>query len=207
MNDIKAYNTYPQLRSWYNKLWLSENLDYYCGPAGIAPEISNWYIVRPIINLSGMGVGARKIWIDKGDYSKVEPGYFWCEWFKGNQYSVTYEWDCGWKPLSCWQGFKDEDNLSQFTKWLKTDFYPELNKFYDELSVVKRINIEFIENKPIEVHLRVSPDPNYNELIPVWENQEKMIDKYTKMGYSYIISYDNAEGFLNCPRLGFLVKN
>ena len=209
MNDIEAYQKYPHLRYWYNKLWFSEKMGYNCGPASIAPKISGWYVVRPIMNLSGMGVGASKIWIDKGDYTKVPPGYFWCEWFEGSQYSVTYEWRDYWHAISCWRGVKEDTNLSRFEKWVKTDFYPQLNSEYNELHTVGKINIEFIEDKPIEVHLRTSPDPEFNELIPVWKiiNYEKFIDKYKKIGYSYIISYDDAEGFLETPRLGFLVKN
>lgn len=210
MNDIQAYQSYPHLRHWYNKLWLSEQLGYNCGPASIAPAVSGLYIIRPIMNLSGMGVGAKKIWIDAGDYSKVPPGYFWCEWFEGNQYSVTYQWKdytSGWHAISCWQGIKEDDNLSKFTKWLKTDFYPPIGIMFHELADIEKINIEYIGDKIIEVHLRTSPDPDYNELIPVWKGDEEVVDKYTKIGYDYIISYDDAEGFLDLPRVGFLVKN
>ena len=210
MNDIEAYQSYPHLRHWYNKLWLSEQLGYTCGPASIAPKISGTYIIRPIMNLSGMGIGAKKIWIDADDYTKVPPGYFWCEWFDGNQYSVTYQWHDypdGWKPISCWQGIKEDDNLSKFIKWFKTDFYPNIGIMFHELADLDKINIEYIDTKIIEVHLRTSPDPDYNELIPVWKGDEEVVDKYTKLGYSYIISYDDAEGFLDLPRVGFLVKN
>ena len=210
MNDIQAYQSYPHLRHWYNKLWLSEQLGYNCGPASIAPKLSGVYIIRPIMNLSGMGVGAKKIWIDSGDYSKVPPGYFWCEWFDGYQYSVTYqwqEWSAEWEPISCWKGIKEDDNLSKFTKWVKTDFYPNIEIMFHELSDIEKINVEYIDDKIIEVHLRTSPDPDYNELIPVWKGDEEVVDKYTKVGYNYIISYDDAEGFLDLPRIGFLVKN
>jgi hypothetical protein len=162
------------------------------------------------MNLSGMGVGAKKVWIDAGDHSKVPPGYFWCEWFYGNQYSVTYEWQDyynGWKSISCWQGVKEDDNLSKFIKWIRTDFYPNIGIMFHELADLDKINIEYIEDKIIEVHLRTSPDPDYNELIPVWKGDEEVVDKYIKMGYSYITNYDDAEGFLDLPRVGFLVKN
>lgn len=207
MTDIEAYKKYPGLRHWYNKLWLSERLNYNCGPASIPPDESGWYVVRPIMNLSGMGLGASKVWIEKGDYTKVQPGFFWCEWFEGNQYSVTYEWMDKWQPISCWEGIKEDTNLSKFNKWKKTDFYPLLSPEYDELQIVNKINVEFIGENPIEVHLRTSPDPNYDELIPVWEDNKIIIDKYLKIGYSYIIDYDDAEGFLEIPRIGFLVKN
>jgi hypothetical protein len=207
MNDIQAYNAYPHHRLWYNKLWLSEQLKYNCGPASIAPTKSGWYIIRPIMNLSGMGVGAKKIWIEAGDYSKVNPGYFWCEWFEGKQYSVTYEWSNSWKAISSWEGIKEEENLSKFSKWVRSSNTPEISSFFDPISDVKKINIEFIDNKVIEVHLRTSPDPDYDEIIPIWEGEESLIDKYQKVGYSYITSYDDAEGFLKPARLGFVVKN
>jgi hypothetical protein len=207
MNDIQAYRAYPHLTHWYNKLWLSEQLGYECGPAGLSPNKSGWYVVRPIVNLSGMGVGAQKIWIDANDHSKVPPGYFWCEWFEGKQYSVTYEWKDMWKPISCWEGIKEEHNLSKFLKWIRSDYYPPLSIFFHELSDIDMINVEYIGDRPIEVHLRTSPDPDYNELIPVWKGEENMIDKHILVGYSYIESYDDGEGFLEIPRLGFLVKN
>ena len=169
VEDSEAYRKYPQLVHWYNKLWLSERLGYRCGPAGIAPEASGWYIVRPIMNLLGMGIGAEKVWIDKDDYTKVRPGYFWCEWFDGRQYSITYRWEGSWVPISCWEGMKDEDDLSRFYKWIKSSHYPSLSHLFNELSDIETINIEYIENFPIEVHLRTSPDPIYNELIPVWK--------------------------------------
>jgi len=210
MNDIQAYRKYPHLTHWYNKLWFSEKMGYDCGPASISPTKSGWYVVRPIMNLSGMGVGAKKVWIEAGDHKQVPLGYFWCEWFDGNQYSVTYEWQDytnGWNPISCWEGIKNEDNLSKFTKWIKTDFYPDIGIFFHELADVNRINVEFIENKPIEVHLRTSPDPDYDIIIPVWQESKYLIDKHKEMGYTYISSYDNADGFLEIPRIGFMTKN
>jgi hypothetical protein len=57
------------------------------------------------------------------------------------------------------------------------------------------------------VHLRTSPDPDYNELIPVWKGDEEVVDKYTKIGYNYIKGYENGDGFLHITRIGFLVKN
>lgn len=206
MNDAQAYVAYPQFRHWYNKLLLSEQLGYVCGPAGIAPKQSNWYVVRPIMNLSGMGVGASKCWIESGNTSLVPPGYFWCSWFDGPQYSITYVWEGYWKPSSCWQGTKDSSNLSYFTRWVKTDVYAPLSVIYDELSTLGRINVEFIGNNIIETHLRTSPDPDYNELIPVWQGNEIIVDTYLSLGYTYITSYDDADTFLPVARLGFLVK-
>jgi hypothetical protein len=207
MHDYEAYNKFPQHRKWFNKLWLSEKLDYYCGPAGIAPNISQYYIVRPIMNLSGMSLNASKTFIESGDLSKVQPGYFWCEFFEGKQHSVSYQYsNSSWLPFSSYEGFRDEENLYKFKKWIKTDWYIELPNFIDELKDVSIINVEFIDNKIIELHLRDTPDPLYNELIPIWESNKNMIDKYVKIGYNYIDNYDDADGFLKNPRLGFMIK-
>ena len=210
MNDAQAYFMYPNLRKWFNKLWLAERLGYYCGPSGTAPSKSGWYIVRPIMNISGMGIGAEKKYIEAEDVTKVPPGYFWCEWFEGNQYSVSFEWNGNWKQVSCFIADRNVENLSQFKKWTRYDHKIfKMNSIFEEIgnSKVNKINLEFIDDKPFEIHLRETPDPNYDEFIPIWAGEEKLVDNYVKMGYNYIIDYDDADGFLTTPRLGFVVKN
>jgi hypothetical protein len=207
MNDIKAYKKYKNLRHWYNKLWLSERLGYNCGPASIAPSQSDFYIVRPIMNLSGMGVGASKLYIEKNDHTKVPPGYFWCEWFTGDQYSISYEFQRDdWKPLSSYKAYRNEEKLYRFEVWQRSDWYAKLPIWFDQLGEVGIINVEFVDGKIIEVHLRDTPDPDYNVLIPIWSDEKEKIDILLKMNYSFIEDPDNAEGFLDNPRLGFMVK-
>jgi hypothetical protein len=207
INDIEAYKRYKHHRKWFNKLWFAEAMGYECGPASIPPKKSDWYIVRPIMNLSGMSLNAEKKWIGSYDLTKVNPGFFWCEWFEGEQYSVTYEYKEKFEPISCWKAERDVNNLTKFKKWIRADYYPQLPTFFNELSDISKINVEFIDDKPIEVHLRTSPDPDYDELIPVWADNTYIVDIYTKIGYDYINLFDDAEGFLKIPRLGFLVKN
>jgi len=74
----------------------------------------------------------------------------------------------------------------------------------DALLDVDIINVEFKGDKIIEVHLRGTPDPDYDEIIPVWGDTD--VDHYTQEGYQYIDSYDDADGFLLKPRMGFMVK-
>lgn len=207
--DIQAYEAFPTLHHWFNKLWLSEYLGYNCGPAGIAPVESNYYIVRPIMNLAGMSIGAEKKWIEGGDNKSVKPGYFWCEWFTGEQLSVDYKWDNKWIPLSGWRAYVDVDNLYKFNRWEKVYEYPKLSGRFNELAYnnVNVINVEFINGKPIEVHLRPSPDPSYDELIPIWQGEEKKVEYLKQLGYTYIDSYDDGESYLLQPRQGFMVKN
>jgi hypothetical protein len=208
MYDCEAYLKYPKLRYLYNKLWLSERLGYNCGPSGIAPEYSGWFIVRPIMNISGMGVGAKKIWIDTKDVTKVPPGYFWCEFFEGRHLSITYDKaETDYVPRNCYEGFKDADG--QFLEWHLSEDFNLLPKWIKkELynSNVTVCNAEFIGNNLIELHLRNSPDPEAESLFPVWEGSEIIVDKLKRLGYSYINSYDDADGFLERPRLGFMIK-
>lgn len=207
--DVEAYARYSRLRHWYNKLWLSEQLGYRCGPAGIAPTVSATYVVRPIMNLVGMSARASIRRIESGDYRSVEPGHFWCEKFSGPQISVDYEWEGRWVPKSSWEATIDKDNLYKFKKWTRVHDYPELGSFYDEIADnnVQRINVEFVGGNPIEVHLRGTPDPDYDELIPIWKGEEKNVALFKELGYIYITDYDDADGYIYHPRVGFMAKN
>jgi hypothetical protein len=196
-DDSDAWYLWPRHRNWFNKLEFSIAMGYDCGPCGTAPTKSGFYVVRPIYNLNGMGVGARKEYINKDDYRRVEPGYFWCEWFEGKQHSVTYEWHDGWKPVSSWYGVNNPNDLSRFLRWEKAKFYPEPPLLFDSLKDVGLINVEWIGKKPIEVHLRPSPDPqDCDMIIPVWSDAP--VEGYEPY-------YDDAEGFLKNPRLGFII--
>jgi hypothetical protein len=78
-------------------------------------------------------------------------------------------------------------------------FPVDLPAFFDVLQDVATINVEFVGGHPIEVHLRESPDPDWgDEIIPVWED--------SPVDSEWVHSYDNAHGFLDVARLGFIVK-
>jgi hypothetical protein len=208
MNDCDVWQNYPNYRKWFNKLYVAQLLRYHSGPCGVAPERDGWYIVRPIYNLSGMSLGAEKKFIKSNDISQVPPGYFWCEWFDGTHYSATYtfehETNPYWKMKSCWIG--EKEGLT-FTKWKRSESAPIVPRELNPLSSFL-INVEFIGDKVVEVHLRDTPDPDYDEMIPIWEDDPvSLVDSYEKMGYNFISSYDNADSFLKPARLGFMVKN
>lgn len=213
MTDDQSYNLYPQQRKWFNKLWLAEFMGYRCGPCGVEIPQTGTYVVRPIYNLSGMGVGATVQQLDKGDLS-VPAGYFWCEYLRGSHYSVNYEWQEDykiggrWVGVNCWEGINMPINLSKFVEWKRSDYIPELSYQFKPLGEdVKHINVEFIDDNPIEVHLRHSEDPDYDHIIPVWSSDLGVKKEYMEIhGYSFISAYDNADGQLDDPRIGFLVK-
>lgn len=211
MEDFQAWQTFPHLRQWFNKLHLADSLGYHCGPGGVPPKVSDYYCVRPIYNVGGMGVGARKQWIEAGCITGVEPGYFWCEWFDGDQYSITYESDglYGYKQKSCYKADRDEDQLFRFKKWTRSsEQFPLPYSLEDEFmfSGVPIINVEMINDRVIEIHFRDTPDPDYEELIPVWSDEQQVVDILSKMGYTFIEALDDSNGHLSTHRLGFMVK-
>lgn len=213
MHDYEAWEKYPKHHNWFNKLWVAEKLGYKCGPGATAPKTSGWYIVRPIYNLSGMGVGAKKTYIKANDLTAVPAGYFWCEWFDGVHYSATYRFrhdhKARWDILSCWIGYTNSAKLQQFSEWKRTEHIPRVPWELNELSDVGVINIEFKDEKVIDVHLRTSPDPDYDHIIPTWHSDivgSTRDDQLKQQGYVWIPSYDDADGQLTDPRTGFWVK-
>lgn len=208
MEDKDTWEIYPQYRKWFNKLELSLYLGYTCGPSGYAPTESNTYIVRPTYNLSGMGAGASFMYIEAGNACKVPPGYFWCEAFSGEHISVNYTKNNGvFVQDSAWVGEKSVKNPSRFTRWRHSDRKVDLVEPFSTFVDVDNINAEFIGNNLIEIHFRSSPDPKYNEIIPVWEDNEDIIYMYLQQGYKFIDSEDDANGFLTVKRKGFLVND
>jgi hypothetical protein len=206
LNDCDAWKAYPQHRQWFNKLALSERLGYECGPCGLAPDKTGYYCVRPVYNLSGMGVGSRREWIEQGDASKVEPGYFWCEWFEGEHLSVDYTNNGAyWFQRSAWTGHKD--SRSRFIAWTRSDSQRRLPDTFFHLLDVGCINVEFIGRRIIEVHLRPSPDPDSAVLVPVWsDDPPDKLDKFLALGFTYVPSEEDADGFLPVKRKGFLTN-
>lgn len=155
----------------YDKLILSKKLGYICGPVGIDVTKPGWYIVRPIMNLMGLGFGAEKIWIEK-DTDNLPIGYFWCEWFEGRHLSVDYYKG---KPILCVEGFKDSEELMYWDAWsviLDIRNYLPIPEILKDIPY-DYINCEFIGGKLIECQLRRNLDFQWNnsEFIPVWEGE------------------------------------
>lgn len=158
----------------YDKLILSKKLEYICGPVGIDVPKPDWYIVRPIMNLMGLGFGAEKVWIeDETDHLPI--GYFWCEWFKGRNLSVDYR---NKKPVLCVEGFKDPDELMYWDAWSKVDDFSALEKIVSFPNILNNIpyeyiNCEFIGSKLIECQLRRNLDFQWDnsDFVPIWEGE------------------------------------
>ena len=179
----------------YNKLMLSRKLGYTSGPVGTDVPKSDFYIVRPCMNLLGMGRFSRIEYIYKNT-DNYHPAEFWCEVFEGPHMSVDF-----YKKKSelVVLGTRDSyDPLYKWRKWKKVDYKVNFPSILNELvGDYEWINCEFIGNNLIEVHFRQNPDFRYNntEAIPVWDDDVSLIDD----NYRYISDSDYL-------RKGFWVK-
>ena len=179
----------------YNKLILSRVLGYTCGPVGTTVPKPDFYLLRPSMNLLGMGRFARKEYIYK--YTDCyHPSEFWCEVFGGDHISVDYQ---NKEQKLTVLGIRDDDNpLYKWDIWKKVDIKIEYPKVLDDLKGdYEWINCEFIGNKLIEVHFRRNPDFRYGNTvaIPVWRGQNMTMGEE----YEYIEDPDYL-------RDGFWVK-
>jgi hypothetical protein len=156
----------------YNKLFLSHSLGYLCGPVGASVPHYDHYIVRPCINLLGMGRFSRIEWIEYST-DHFHPAEFWCEIFKGDHISVDFRNKTSELVVL---GEKDPSSpLYKWKKWSKIDKKIEFPKILNNLvGDYEYINCEFIGNHLIEVHFRRNPDFRYGNsvAIPVWKGQE-----------------------------------
>lgn len=208
MEDWDTWQSNKSTRWVLNKLELSIKLGYHCGPAMKPVDKTGEYIIRPIMNLSGMGIHTRKMFLEQDRVTTIEPGYFWCEYFEGPQYSIDYKWNGKeYTPIFSSQGFIDKDEFVYFNHWKRIKFPDvDLPDWISELKEHDVINVEYIGNKIIEIHLRPSDDfpPGASEIYPVWKNTSKEQHLgFQKLGFAWREDYTDADGFLKNPRLGF----
>jgi hypothetical protein len=178
-----------------DKLILSRKLYYNCGPVGLDVPKPGHYIVRPCVNMLGLGLGAQKVWLEKST-KHLPVGYFWCEWFEGRHLSIDYYQG---KQVLAVEGHKPETTFTRWDHWVRVSdriSMPDIIKPF--VSKYEWINIEYIGRKVIEVHFRHNQDfeNNITHFIPVWEGQ----DTVPPEGYTYI-DYPDVHG-----RIGAFVK-
>jgi len=226
IEDYQAWEAYPNYRWVFNKLELSLRLGYHAGPAGIPVKQYGDYIVRPIYNPYGMGIGAHKKWLspvmedEMSCHKHIPPGYFWCEWFNGNHYSIDYKRGKNWKnthsdwiPLNATQGFhQNDDNLSKFQSWrIIEPPHIDLPQWVHDIDV-EELKIENKDDKITEIHLRSGNDIALlgnigTEFYPIWQG-----DDYKHLEHlEFVPNLDededySADGNLKDIRLGYYKK-
>lgn len=156
-NDIDAYIMYPKYCKVYNKLEIAKIQNLQANPYPILPDKFP-VISKPIINLNGMGLGAKKIKNKKEFYNDIESTNFWCEFLEGDHYS----WDIilrDGKIIYHTSFFGKKWKFGTFKYWRQEDnLIPENVKLIlKELlsDFTGCVNMETIDGKVIEVHLRM----------------------------------------------------
>jgi len=198
-SDRDVYDTCPPQWLWiYDKVIVARRQGIQAAPAGIPVPTAGEYIVRPITNIRMMGRGASRVWLEPNNPDLVPDGYFWSEVLEGPHVSVDYHW--GQQHLTV-QGFRDDPaKLDRFSRWCKIDLDRPLPGMLHDLKYHQEwINVEYIGDRAIEIHLRYNDDfanHDADEIQPVWRG-DSMI---TPTGWSW---YHSPAG----DRLGFWIKN
>lgn len=177
--DEQHFKTAHRDDRWvYNKLEVGLRAGWVCGPCGLPVPQDGEYIVRPVMNMWGMGRGALAVELEKGECHDM-PGFFWC--LRGqddHQLSVDYHRIHGqWVPVLVVRGDKPRGApMHRFERWTRLDLSEALPipAFLNSLRHDGTLNVEYVDGKAIEVHLRHNPDFQADEqvLIPVWSQDD-----------------------------------
>lgn len=206
-NDVDAWAKCDQQDKWiFNKLTVQELGEVNCGPRGIDVPKEGWYVVRPIVNLLGLGVGARMCYITPETTLDLIPdGHFWSEFHQGTHFSIDYQ---NFQPVFACVGIKAGGRKShsfKFSRWYTVNpddvhRFPQLIKqrLHGDYHT---INIEFIDNKIVEVHLRANPDFSYIVGNELFYNKDVDIidpitfDQFYNIGVDYRLNevYDDIQ--------------
>ena len=228
--DFQAWEFYKKkgYRWAFNKMEVAMRQGLNAGPAGTAPEYSGTYISRPIYNLYGMGIGAKKFEYNaKTMYTSminndiVPPGHFWCQWLPGEHLSIDYERDgARWKVRSVWSGehYSDE-NLVKFQSWerLDNDYVESPYEMAERLpefafiqhGQIQKINFEMRGDYIIDFHFRWGNDP-FDDLpvgtliTPVWNDEEAPEGEWRSNLHEDLTLY-SAAGNLEDIRRGYVI--
>lgn len=160
-NDIEAWIKYTQYNIIYDRMFLCKIQGIIHAPMPITPKKFP-VIVKPIINLLGMGNKAAIIKnIDEfNDYWHC--GHFWCEYIAGRHLSWDFVIKKGQIMFTCC--FEGSPHSEQFGAF---EFWKYIKKAPKPLDAIKTLiciylhdysgflNVETINNRIIECHLRM----------------------------------------------------
>tara|TARA_B100001093_G_scaffold351644_1_gene336148 strand:- start:87 stop:926 length:840 start_codon:yes stop_codon:yes gene_type:complete len=175
INDFQAYKMFESMNHVYNKKWIAESQDVLCGE-----KTPSKYpvIVRPIINLYGMGKGTYYLTKNKS----LDKNYFWTEILKGNHISLDVFYNKhGIQKTIAFRGYPGK--LFTFLCWEYLPNYAVPDNIIDWIKINMKcykgvFNIEIIGNKIIECHLRMGDLNQFqsekltNEVIKCYKNMK-----------------------------------
>lgn len=198
--DEQAWQGCHEEDKWcFNKLEVAQRFGVTCGlrEEPIPTHIEK-VVVRPIYNLSGMGLGAtlKDRWEGEATEEQCPLGFFWAEYIEGDVLSVDYTKKNGEVEWYCARGTRDELEYVEWFLAAYPPFPPELAG--GMLDRYEWVNVEYVDfDTPIEIHLRPNPDLKHftdhdvDKIIPIFAPKGKFIP-------------DQAETN-NGQRLGFII--
>jgi len=156
--DYDSYHQLPVADRWImNKLSLAERLGYQCGPVGTRPAAPIAVIVRPQMNIFGMGRGGFYEY-DEWPFAawdnvpNANPGYFWCEQFTGRHAYTGFVDDVA---MHCSYAAPYTYAVNQ--RWVGIEDLSEAPTLPTELQgISKYLYVESIGGNIIEVSPRLS---------------------------------------------------
>ncbi|ANB03373.1 hypothetical protein [Ectothiorhodospira sp. BSL-9] len=179
VSDAAAWRLNPRHRHVYDKLRLALEAGLTAAPCGVAPmdlgvAPKEEVFVKPITNLSGMGLDARAM--RAGDVP-AEPGSFWCQRLTGLHTSTDCLVQEGVVRWFAHTRASAEKDAARPIYWEIGAALPELESWIHDW--VERhlagysglFNIELIGGQPIEAHLRGSNgffDFYGADFLPAW---------------------------------------
>jgi len=164
VSDAAAWQLNPRHRHIYDRLSLALAVGLAAAPCGVDPiacgvEASRTLFVKPIINLAGMALQARAV---PATEIPIEPGSFWCERLVGEQSSSDLLVDRGepfWFAHTIASSERDAGRPCYWRVGVdRPDLEPILRHWIGKLlpDYSGLCNIELIDGRPIEIHLRGS---------------------------------------------------
>lgn len=201
VSDRQAWESCDTEDLWvFDKLIVAKKCGHICGPKYVDVPRPDTYMVRPIMNLYGMGLGARFVHLENQTDS-LNNGEFWCEVFEGRHISIDY---VDGEQVLAVEGVRDIGQpIQRFARWFTVDDKVELPDFLKPLAIkYKTLNIEMIGGKIIEVHLRRNPEFRWGNalMIPWWKDKDIPKECYNMQ----VIKDDPTES--DDDRIGIFIK-
>lgn len=168
--DYQLYHKVPLEDRWiFNKLMVAERMGHKCGPTGTWPQEHGRYCLRPTHSVRGRGFGG---WYDINYTGKggdlLVPGYFWCEWFEGENTWSEYIND---RFVAGLGGVIDE--ATGYAPIYEIDAVPMEPEFrgMSRYMVIERIGGRVVEAAPrlMAVCARHKAVRNYQEIDPTYD--------------------------------------
>lgn len=163
-NDLDAWEKNKSINFLYNKMFICDFENLNNAPLPIEPP-KYPIVIKPIINLYGMGLNSKIINNKKEFYDNWLSNNFWCEYLEGTHLS----WDIVVRNgkiiyFVCFEGHKysDSERFGCFSYWELINhnnitIFPNIKNLINKYlkNYTGNINLETINQKIIEVHLRM----------------------------------------------------